>query len=185
MKIKDKIKSYGFWISLASAIILILKVIGAKFGFSVDETFISDLTTSLCSILVILGIIVTPSNKIETLVKMVEQETKQNDTSIKTEEISEHETQVTEESNLITTEEPSKLVQEETAELFTGEEPVINEQTEDSSESTIQIELETTENNNQENELQEFLEKHAKNISTNTEAYIKILEETIQKLKDN
>ena len=116
---------------------------------------------------------------------MVEQETKQNDTSIKTEEISEHETQVTEESNLITTEEPSKLVQEETAELFTGEEPVINEQTEDSSESTIQIELETTENNNQENELQEFLEKHAKNISTNTEAYIKILEETIQKLKDN
>ena len=185
MKIKDKIKSYGFWISLASAIILILKVIGAKFGFSVDETFISDLTTSLCSILVILGIIVTPSNKIETLVKMVEQETKQNDTSIKTGKISEHETQVTEESNLITTEEPSKLVQEETAELFTDEEPVINEQTEDSSESTIQIELETTENNNQENELQEFLEKHAKNISTNTEAYIKILEETIQKLKDN
>ena len=187
MKIKDKMKSYGFWISLASAIILILKVIGAKFGFSVDETFISDLTTSLCSILVILGIIVTPSSKIETLAKMVEQETKLNNTTLETDECSTHEKQVpeTEDATLITTEDLNEFTQEKSVDFFINEEPVINKQTEESSEATIQIEIETIENNNQENDLREFLEKHINNISTDTENYIKILEESIQKLKDN
>ena len=63
MKIKDKIKSYSFWVSLASAVILILKVLGNRFGFTVDETMVSDLFTALCSILVLLGIIVVPSNQ--------------------------------------------------------------------------------------------------------------------------
>ena len=62
MKLKDKIKSYSFWVSLASAIILILKILGNRFGFSVDETMVSDLFTALCSILVLLGIIVPPQN---------------------------------------------------------------------------------------------------------------------------
>ncbi len=62
MKLKDKIKSYSFWVSLASAIILILKILGNRFGFTVDETMVSDLFTALCSILVLLGIIVPPQN---------------------------------------------------------------------------------------------------------------------------
>lgn len=62
MKIKDKIKSYSFWVSLASAVILILKVLGARFGFTVDEGMISDLFTAMCSILVLLGIIVVPGS---------------------------------------------------------------------------------------------------------------------------
>ena len=61
MKLKDKIKSYSFWVSLASAIILILKILGNRFGFVVDETMVSDLFTALCSVLVLLGIIVVPS----------------------------------------------------------------------------------------------------------------------------
>ena len=63
MKLKDKIKSYSFWVSLASAVILILKVLGNRFGFTVDETMVSDLFTALCSILVLLGIIVVPTNQ--------------------------------------------------------------------------------------------------------------------------
>ena len=62
MKLKDKIKSYSFWVSLASAIILILKILGNRFGFVIDETMVSDLFTALCSILVLLGIIVPPQN---------------------------------------------------------------------------------------------------------------------------
>lgn len=62
MNLKTKVKSYSFWVSLASAVILILKLVGQKFGFSVDEGLISDLFTSLCAILVILGIIVVPSS---------------------------------------------------------------------------------------------------------------------------
>ncbi len=61
MNLKTKVKSYSFWVSLASAVILILKLVGQKFGFAVDEGLISDLFTSLCAILVLLGIIVVPS----------------------------------------------------------------------------------------------------------------------------
>ena len=42
---------------------LFLKVIGNQVGFKVSETMFSDLITSLCGILVILGIIVPPSYK--------------------------------------------------------------------------------------------------------------------------
>lgn len=62
MKLKDKIKSYSFWVSLTSAVILILKVLGTRFGFTVDEGMISDIFTALCSVLVLLGIIVVPNN---------------------------------------------------------------------------------------------------------------------------
>lgn len=62
MKIKERIKSYSFWVSLASAVFLVIKVLGQKFGFSVDETLFNDVITSMCSILVILGIIVPPGS---------------------------------------------------------------------------------------------------------------------------
>ena len=61
MNLKEKIKSYSFWVSLTSAIILILKILGNRFGFVVDESMISDLFTALCSILVLMGIIVVPT----------------------------------------------------------------------------------------------------------------------------
>lgn len=61
MKLKDRIKTYNFWVSLSSAVFLIIKVLGSQIGFKVDESLFSDLITSLCSILVILGIIVPPT----------------------------------------------------------------------------------------------------------------------------
>lgn len=63
MTIKDKLKSYNFWITLVSAIILLLQVFGEKFNFKVDSTFIIDVTTALCSIFVVLGIISVPKQK--------------------------------------------------------------------------------------------------------------------------
>lgn len=66
MKLKDKIKSYSFWVSIASAVILILKVLGNRFGFTVDESMISDIFTALCSVLVLLGIIVIPQSPSQT-----------------------------------------------------------------------------------------------------------------------
>ena len=60
MKLKDRVKTYSFWVSLTSAVILIIKLIGQKYGFAIDEIFISDLITTLCGLLVILGIIVIP-----------------------------------------------------------------------------------------------------------------------------
>ncbi len=63
MKLKDRVKSYSFWVSLASAVILVIKLIGQKYGLLIDETFISDLFTAICGILVILGIIVVPKTE--------------------------------------------------------------------------------------------------------------------------
>lgn len=62
MKLKDRIKTYNFWVSLASAILLIVNLIGKRFNFSVDENLYNDLFTSFCGILVLLGIIVPPNN---------------------------------------------------------------------------------------------------------------------------
>lgn len=62
MKIKDRIKTYNFWISLASAIFLIINAIGSKFNFKLDESIFSDIFTAICGILVLLGILVPPSN---------------------------------------------------------------------------------------------------------------------------
>lgn len=63
MTIKDKLKSYNFWITLVSAIILLLQVFGEKFNFKIDSTFIIDVTTALCSIFVVLGLISVPKSK--------------------------------------------------------------------------------------------------------------------------
>ena len=59
----DKLKSYNFWITLVSAIILLLQVFGEKFNFKIDSNFIIDVTTALCSIFVVLGIISVPKSK--------------------------------------------------------------------------------------------------------------------------
>lgn len=66
MTLKQRVKSYSFWVSLASAIFLILRVIGENFGFVVDEGLFSEIFTALCSILVLLGIIVPPNAKNKT-----------------------------------------------------------------------------------------------------------------------
>lgn len=63
MKLKDRIKTYNFWVSLSSAIFLIIKLLGQQFHFNVDESLFSDIITSLCGILVLLGIIAPPTNK--------------------------------------------------------------------------------------------------------------------------
>lgn len=82
MKLREKIKSYSFWVSLSSAVILILKVLGSRFGFVIDETMVSDLFTAMCSILVILGIIVVPQQPVkETYKEEQKNEIIQNDST--------------------------------------------------------------------------------------------------------
>lgn len=63
MKLKDRVKTYNFWVSLASALFLIINIIGQKFNFYVDEGFFNDIFTAICAILVLLGIIVPPKAK--------------------------------------------------------------------------------------------------------------------------
>ena len=67
MNLKTKLKSYNFWVSLGSAVFLLLSLIGKQIGFTINENAYYDIFTSICGILVILGIITLPagSGKIE------------------------------------------------------------------------------------------------------------------------
>ena len=62
MRFSDKIKTYNFWVSIAGVVFLIINLIGKKFNFTIDEGEYNDLFTTFCSILVLLGIIVPPTN---------------------------------------------------------------------------------------------------------------------------
>lgn len=55
---KEKFRNYGLWISLISAVLMILQSIGLKF----DLPYINEVITSILGVLVALGIISNPSD---------------------------------------------------------------------------------------------------------------------------
>ena len=57
MKIKERIKNVGFWISIISAVFLILGAFGVEIG---DETA-SSVINAVCSLLVVTGIVSDPT----------------------------------------------------------------------------------------------------------------------------
>lgn len=165
MKLKDKIKSYSFWISLGSAVILILKIIGNEFGFSVDAGLASDLLTSLCSILVLFGIIVTPATKTENELKQSLETLVQNEPQANTtEELNE---------NSPCESEPSSFEQE------------INNDTISQSNPIEELKADLTENNslvfrgkeipNDPNELNAFFENEKQKFKEDIDIYIESL----------
>jgi len=56
-------RTYNFWIRLVAVIVLLLRIVGAEFGFSVDSGLIIDLATAIASVLVVLGVIQVPVEK--------------------------------------------------------------------------------------------------------------------------
>lgn len=61
-KLKAKLKSYSFWVSLASAVMVFLNTLGLK----VDIPYLSQVTTAFLSILVIAGILTKPGESAQT-----------------------------------------------------------------------------------------------------------------------
>lgn len=55
--LKEKVKSYGFWVSLSSAVVLLLTSLGNMFGFSVENQIVEDVIMSIAGVLVVLGIV--------------------------------------------------------------------------------------------------------------------------------
>ena len=55
-----KIKSYGFWVALSGAVVLVVNALGKVFGFAVEDELISDLIMSIAGFLVVLGIVTMP-----------------------------------------------------------------------------------------------------------------------------
>lgn len=61
MNLKQKIRTYNFWISLSSALLLFLRITGQNFGFEIDSNAFMDIMTALCGVLVVTGIITMPT----------------------------------------------------------------------------------------------------------------------------
>jgi len=60
---KQKLKTYGFWISLATAILVVLKVLGDAFSFYINEELVLGVVSSICGVFVVLGFIHKPSDE--------------------------------------------------------------------------------------------------------------------------
>ena len=55
---KGKFRNYGLWISIISAILMLLQAMGLKF----DLPYVNEIITSILGVLVTLGIISNPSD---------------------------------------------------------------------------------------------------------------------------
>ncbi len=50
-------KSYGFWVSLSGALVILANAIGRAFGFSIENQLIEDLVMAFAGVLVVLGVV--------------------------------------------------------------------------------------------------------------------------------
>ena len=185
MKLSERIKTYNFWVSLSSAIFLIIKVLGTQIGFNVDESLFSDLITSICSILVLLGIIVPPKYH----------ETKSNskiETSINNELLTDTSSN-SEEASLDSTTFEQNLVNKEIVkqpEIITETCVAEHIQIEDVSIESANINIENIDNSYPNNEFdllklnfENELESQEKLFENNLDDYIKLLENKLNKIK--
>lgn len=62
--LKEKLKSYRFWVSLASAVLLLVQAIGSPLGLSVDEETYMSIVNSALGVFVVLGIISHPAQNL-------------------------------------------------------------------------------------------------------------------------
>ena len=62
--LKEKLKSYRFWVSLASAVLLLVQAIGGPLGLSVDEETYMSIVNSALGVFVVLGIISHPAQNL-------------------------------------------------------------------------------------------------------------------------
>ena len=58
-----KVKTTGFWISLTSAIVLVVQALANAFGFKFDAKYVNEIVTSVCGVLVVVGVLIPTNNK--------------------------------------------------------------------------------------------------------------------------
>lgn len=71
--LKSKMKTYSFWISLVSAVLIIIRILGEYFGWFINEKLIMDIVTGICGVLVLLGILSSPTKGEETVENTIDQ----------------------------------------------------------------------------------------------------------------
>ena len=82
---KNKFKSYSFWMSLSASVVLVLNNIGKIFGFAINGDVATQIVDSICGVLIMLGVItMTKEEKTEESDKE-EKDTKEEDDTEKEE----------------------------------------------------------------------------------------------------
>ena len=74
---KKLIKSYKFWSTLAGAVGLLFVAINDTLGITINVQGVEQIILSICSILVVFGIVQKPKDSQETINKPTDQPTKQ------------------------------------------------------------------------------------------------------------
>ena len=64
---KDKLKSYSFWVSLLGTIGIIVQSILKEFGIAFNQQALDSVITGICGILVLFGVCSAPVPKKEDL----------------------------------------------------------------------------------------------------------------------
>lgn len=57
-----KIRSYGFWVALSGAVVMLVNALGKIFGFAVKDELVSGLIMAIAGVLVVFGVVVMPKN---------------------------------------------------------------------------------------------------------------------------
>lgn len=80
-------KNYGFWVSLSSAVVVLVEAIGRACGFIPDGQLVNDIIMSVAGVLVVLGVVTMPAsekNKTDET-KTNKEETQETETASETE----------------------------------------------------------------------------------------------------
>lgn len=54
---KNRFKTYAFWIALSSAVVVLVQSLGKLFGFEIESSVIENVIMSVCGVLIVLGIV--------------------------------------------------------------------------------------------------------------------------------
>lgn len=73
MKLKERIKTYKFWVALSAALIIFANAMGKAFNFEISSEIIDGIVMGFCGILVVCGFVEKPKEQ----EKNTEDETKE------------------------------------------------------------------------------------------------------------
>ncbi|HEY8444290.1 MAG TPA: phage holin [Clostridia bacterium] len=80
-------RTYGFWMSLSAAILLVIQTILSRLGIQIDAPFVQEVISGILAVLVILGVIIKPKTDEEgDLKEFIQSEGAQDDSKPSTEE---------------------------------------------------------------------------------------------------
>ena len=59
---KQRLKSYKFWVALSGAVIIFVNALGKVFGFQIDGAVLEGVIMGFCGVLVVLGFVDKPKS---------------------------------------------------------------------------------------------------------------------------